>query len=293
MLFSFFCPSVSLCASLSVSLSFPMSIFSWHLYFCLSSRSESLYLLSPKCILTGLFFFFCLFPKGILNLFQTCPHEYRPARHLFTGHGGIEFQDLHFAVWARARRRVVGFLCLPNRACQSTPGDKDIGGAPAELWKSSIYVHRLIAQPRTSTCLRLHVKNIVCVCACVCVRVCDGGKERKETQKEKCVRRICLTNACDQGGKGAKSTKEQFLYVCVCVCACVCVSLPCRFDRRGWKHLFHKQTGCHHFAAGGLWWNCDTRPAGSREREKKESPWWHLCLLITDTLTHWKPHVVL
>lgn len=42
--------------------------------------------------------FFCIFPKGILNLFQTCPHEYRPARCLFTGHSRIEFQDIHCGV---------------------------------------------------------------------------------------------------------------------------------------------------------------------------------------------------
>lgn len=40
----------------------------------------------------------------------------------------------------------------------------------------------------------------------------------------------------------------------------LCGHLPCRFDRKGWKHLFHTQTKCLHFVAGGPWWNCDTHP---------------------------------
>lgn len=49
----------------------------------------------------------------------------------------------------------------------------------------------------------------------------------------------------------------------------VCVRLPylpCRSDRRGWKHLSHKQTTCPHSAAAGPWWNCDTRPSETEMR---------------------------
>lgn len=46
--------------------------------------------------------------------------------------------------------------------------------------------------------------------------------------------------------------------------------LPCRSDRRGWKHLSHKQTACLRSAAAGPWWNCDTRPS---ETEKTKVTW--------------------
>ena len=213
------------CQSLCLSLFSHVYLFLTSLFLSVKSIWISLPALSEMHPHRAVFFFFCLFPKGILNLFQTCPHEYRPARHLFTGHGGIEFQDLHFAVWARARRRVVGFLCLPNRACQSTPGDKDIGGAPAELWKSSIYVHRLIAQPRTSTCLRLHVKNIVCVCACVCVCECvtEERKERRHRKRSACAEYVWRMPVI-KVEKGQRAPKSSF-FMCVCVCVRVCVSL--------------------------------------------------------------------
>lgn len=72
-----------------------------------------------------------------------------------------------------------------------------------------------------------------------------------------------------------KRSPRSIFFVCVCVHSiCLCLLLPCRFGRRGWKHLFHKQTRCHRFAAGGLWWNCDTHPSGIAEeggegRERK------------------------
>lgn len=61
--------------------------------------------------------------------------------------------------------------------------------------------------------------------------------------------------------KSAKLDKDMLLVVCVRL-----PYLPCRSDRRGWKHLSHKQTTCPHSAAAGPWWNCDTRPSETEMR---------------------------
>lgn len=56
-------------------------------------------------------------------------------------------------------------------------------------------------------------------------------------------------------------------------------SLPCRFGRRGWKHLFRKQTACLHFAAAAPWWSCGTRPSEEQKEERRKG----ICIF-------WKRH---
>lgn len=81
---------------------------------------------------------------------------------------------------------------------------------------------------------------------------------------------------------------------------CVQASLPCRFGRRGWKHLFRKQTACLHFAAAAPWWSCGTRPSEEQKEGRRKGicifwkrhfycgsqVWFFLCFSLSFEVTH-------
>lgn len=81
---------------------------------------------------------------------------------------------------------------------------------------------------------------------------------------------------------------------------CVRASLPCRFGRRGWKHLFRKQTACLHFAAAAPWWSCGIRPSEEQKEGRRKGicifwkrhfycgsqVWFFLCFSISFEVTH-------
>lgn len=155
------------------------------------------------CLLLTSLFFYCIFLQFTPDLLfplssLTSKHQNAPwtmvllflkesfncSRHAFTDtvrqasvyRGTAEscFRSAPVWVCVSEEGRLLGFLLL-NRACQSTPGDKDTGGAPAELWKSSIYVQCSRAHPSNS-----HMDWVAC--EKYCDAVCDG--QRKSQAKE-------------------------------------------------------------------------------------------------------------
>lgn len=135
---------------------------------------------------------------------------------------------------------------LLNQACQSTPGDRS-----RACWV--VKVIHLCPSFHSSPLLKSHMVGIEKY-PCVCER------ESTTSFKRLCVHSMYGSDChwSQKGHQGVVLLCGHSIYVRL--------SLPCRFGRRGWKHLFHKQTRCHRFAAEGLWWNCDTHPSEERKR---------------------------